>query len=561
MAIGFSDFFDQALVLPKVLDFNAKAEASLKCADDFLAVYPSLLEDLDVKQGTLGQFHTKENIVDIVLDSLPINFIERIASGAKLLDPSCGTANFLIHVVERAIAFFQEKGLPPEEAINSVNEKVIPNLAGAEIDPVLLRAACLNFEQKFGGKIRPPVFHEIDSLDLEDEKATDAFGGKFDYVIGNPPWVEVKRLPDRIKEAVQEIYSVSNLYGAFVIQGVNFLKAGGALSYIVPRSFTGGRYFFRLRELLSKETSIQKISYYTNRNQEFYGGDVLQEIVVISLEKLPPAEDHLVSCLPCVDIDDFHDGSAFQVRQTDLFSHHDLMMLLARNQQEFGWIKKISAFPNFEEHGLAFSTGQLVLHRVKDYLKAESAPGCYRIIYGHDILNEGDRYSFQQEVAVKKDRFPYATTKGRKNFDGRRTQKGYAATESSIETYCNRFKEIIICRRRSHKGDKRRFVGIYLSSELPNGFFLENGLNYIVAKKPSPTAPSLKVFYRIMRSDLFERYFQIVSSNTQLNKNDMYLFGIPKVGPDTQTMYQELEAVDGNDVIKINCIVESLYSV
>jgi hypothetical protein len=561
MTATFSDFFEQSLALPKVLAFNAAASASMVAPDDFLKIYPTLLDDLDVKQGNLGQFHTKSNIIEIVLSSLPSDYIDRITCGAKMIDPSCGTANFLIHVIEKAIEHFKHIGLSTDDAYRAVNQNVIPNLAGAEIDPVLVKAARLNIQHTFGSKIECPELHILDALDLVDCSAINLLGGKFDFVVGNPPWVEVKRLPDKVKEAVQRKYLVSNLYGAFILQGINFLKRGGSLSYVIPRSFTGGRYYFKLRQFLSKETSLNKLSYYTNRNQEFHGGDVLQEIVVVSLTNSRPGPRHDVFCLPCNNIENFSSGTSFKINQSDLFSRHDSMMLLAQDPLEFEWMKKISSFPNFEDHGFSFSTGQLVLHRCKDFLKSEPDDGCFRILYGHDIINDSGKFSFQKDIVVKKGRHPYATTIGRKNFDGRRSQLGFADTESTIENYCNRYPEIILCRRRSHKGDKRRFVGIFLSSDIPDAFFLENGLNFIVSKSERPIgSPSLKAFYRIMRSDLFERYFQIVSSNTQLNKNDMYLFGIPSISSRTASIYESLEQTDENDLVAINLLVEDLYS-
>ena len=166
MAATFSDFFEQSLALPEVLAFNAAASASMVAPEDFLKIYPTLLGDLDVKQGNLGQFHTKSNIIEVVLSSLPSDYIDRITSGAKMIDPSCGTANFLIHVIEKAIEHFKHIGLSSDNAYRAVNQSVIPNLAGAEIDPVLVKAARLNIEQKFGSKIECPELHILDALDL-----------------------------------------------------------------------------------------------------------------------------------------------------------------------------------------------------------------------------------------------------------------------------------------------------------------------------------------------------------------------------------------------------------
>ncbi len=65
--------------------------------------YKSVLEQNPKKQSQLGQFHTPKEIVNVVLDCLPSSFEMDLLSGAKILDPSCGTGNFLITIVERLI--------------------------------------------------------------------------------------------------------------------------------------------------------------------------------------------------------------------------------------------------------------------------------------------------------------------------------------------------------------------------------------------------------------------------------------------------------------------------
>ena len=201
-----------------------------------------------------------------------------------------------------------------------------------------------------------------------------------------------------------------------------------------------------------------------------------------------------------------------------------------------------------------------MLHRSKDFLRAKPEPGTFRIIYGHDIFNEDGNYSFRRTVEAIKGRESYAVCSGKKNLDGRKKHLSAPSGVSSIESYCNRNREVIVCRRRSHKGDKRRFVGVYLSSELPEGYFLENGLNFIFqTPEHSLSAPPLASVFRILRSDVFERFMAIVSSNTQINKNDMYLFGIPESDGRTKKLYQKLELTDGNDLKVINEIVGKLY--
>jgi adenine-specific DNA-methyltransferase len=558
--IGVSDFLGDSLDSKALISYEKEAVKSMNSAKSLKPLYPMLLESLKPKQQCLGQFHTRDNVVDIVLGSLPQDYIENLINGAKIVDPSCGTANFLVAIAHRIISKLRETS-NPKDVYKLANRIISRSVFGFEIDPTLAKAAEKVFEFEFEGKIESPRIYTLDALDLKNSGELDTYLGSFDYVVGNPPWVEVKRLPDSVKLPVQEKFKLSNLYGAFVIQGANFLKPGGHLSYVIPRSFTGGRYYSRLREFLSEECSIESLSYYSKRRQQFYGGEVLQELVVISFSKAVPSNDHKVRCVPCPDISDFRSSNCFFVRQNLLFSRHDQIMLLADSSEQFEWMLSVSNMKNFEEQGFGFSTGQLVLHRAKDFLRDSAASDAHRIIYTHDILNASGHFDFQNEIKRVKDRSPYAVLTGKKNFDGRNKHLGQHSETSTTAKYLNKFPEVIVCRRRSHKGDKRRFVGVYLSqSDLPEGgYFLENGLNYIYAKCRKNCAPSLKALYRILRSDLFENFFEIVSSNTQINKNDMFLFGIPEVSPENQHLFSNLEQLDPNNCTEINEIVDEIY--
>ena len=394
---------------------------------------------------------------------------------------------------------------------------------------------------------------------LKNNKKIYNLLGNFDYIVGNPPWVEVKVLPDNIKKYIQNEYSVSNLYGAFILRSFDFLTPGGYISYVVPRSFTGGRYFYKLRKYLLEKKTLRTISYYKKRNQNFHGGTVLQEMVIISLKNSNSKNTKKVTCVPCYSFSDFKSSKKFKVPIKNMVSRHDLILLLADSSESLKQINRITSYKNFNEHGFRFSTGQLVVHRSKNFLCERNILDSHRIIYPHDILNIDSNYSFSKKIQKESRKKVFAKTIGIPNFDGRNKNKEKARNQISIESYCNSFSEIIIMRRRSHKGDKRRFIGAYITKDLPTHFFLDNGLNFIVNEKKNKKSPSLKSLSRILRSDLFEKFFETVSSNTQINKNDMYLFGIPEVNELNIDIYKRLETIDFNKVKEITKLVNHLY--
>lgn len=77
---------------------------------------------------------------------------------------------------------------------------------------------------------------------------------KFDVVIGNPPYVDIKALP---KEAVKDYFkrfettsNRINLYSIFIERGTHFVSDSGVLSYIHPNSLLVNDSYQKIREFI-----------------------------------------------------------------------------------------------------------------------------------------------------------------------------------------------------------------------------------------------------------------------------------------------------------------------
>jgi adenine-specific DNA-methyltransferase len=198
------------------------------------------IKSADLKyRKKLGQFFTPKSLRMLLLSKLPK------LDSPKILDPSCGTGEFLL------------------EAKNYFNS---PELYGWEIDESLV-----NIAKKIvpGAKIE-----KADALKKE-------FSPEFDLVIGNPPYFEFK--PNKeIKQKFNEILRGRiNIYALFVYMGIKLLKPGGYLAYVVSPSMNNGAYFAKLREFIIRETNIE----YLHILEENYFDDALQSVMLFILKK------------------------------------------------------------------------------------------------------------------------------------------------------------------------------------------------------------------------------------------------------------------------------------
>ncbi len=108
---------------------------------------------------------------------------------------------------------------------------------------------------------------------------------KFSHCIMNPPYKKnLASSHHRTSLRTAGIEAV-NLYSAFVALSVLLLEKKGYLVAIIPRSFCNGPHYRPFRKLILKNTAIKRIHLFDSRNKAFRENKVLQENIIIVLEK------------------------------------------------------------------------------------------------------------------------------------------------------------------------------------------------------------------------------------------------------------------------------------
>jgi len=351
-------------------------------------IYENYLKELFAEEKR-GQYFTDPAVVNFMIQQIGYtdNVIkEKIQNNQldklSLLDPACGSGTFLYSAVDQII---KSSGSDIKNTSENIEDIVTKNVFGLDIEEFPLYLAEMNILMRMLSLIiteryNNPVDKKIKTFLTEDSIAefigssientrTDEYVRKgqiefgyaiqepkydsfmripedikemkeslrsnhiprhrFDYVIGNPPYVGYnecskqgilifKMLQGKVKPKVNlnNIYGMNlhsipghskkyapkpNLYAFFIAVGLALLKDDGKLCYIIPQTILTAGDLDVLRYHLAKFTTIEKIITF-NSNLFISRGLKQKKVVPTSslifvVSKKPPTDEHKVEII------------------------------------------------------------------------------------------------------------------------------------------------------------------------------------------------------------------------------------------------------------------------
>ncbi len=198
-----------------------------------------------------GQVFTPKYIVSMILDKA--DYVGSNILNKKILEPSFGDGQFLSEIVNRFIKIAKKHNWDDKE----IRETLSKNIVGIEIDKHLL-SICRKRLNSILEK------HSIDKVNwrLKNQNAL-LFKSreKFDFVVGNPPYIKVHNLDNDTKNILKNNFNFCkngtiDTYLAFFELGLNLLKDKGDLVYITPNMFLKNTSNQGFRNYLTKNNLI-----------------------------------------------------------------------------------------------------------------------------------------------------------------------------------------------------------------------------------------------------------------------------------------------------------------
>ncbi len=273
--------------------------------DMFTNIYQEVF--LPITRHKIGEFFTPSNLAKKMVE-------EVYKVGLKILDPSCGSGNFLVNIIITILN---------SSKTDSSKSKAIENVFGFDINPLAIMTARINiflllieyynienYElSKFNIYLIDSLFpkHSQGISNVNIEKLYNSF----DIVIGNPPWLTYKDLHQKnyqekirelsedlgIKPPSQYITHIELAAVFFFSIPSNFLKQKGIIFFVMPKSVLTGDhcYKFRAFSLFSNNLEIWDFpnNYFFNINHICLKAEFIGKENNIRIQKKYPIKTKL----------------------------------------------------------------------------------------------------------------------------------------------------------------------------------------------------------------------------------------------------------------------------
>jgi adenine-specific DNA-methyltransferase len=209
------------------------------------------------RRRALGQVLTPDWLVRDVLDVSGLGV--GTSPYARVLEPSCGDGAFVTEIAHRKLEACDALGIGTDGKAGCVRDGIV----GVEIDAGL----CETARRRLAGEMARHGIGDDAAASVAREalRCGDALGivptlGRFDFVIGNPPYVRTHRI-GRDGDTLPSWcgHGMTDLYIAFFQLGFDALADDGVLGYVAPSSWLGSVAGSAMRDELTRGRNIRRI--------------------------------------------------------------------------------------------------------------------------------------------------------------------------------------------------------------------------------------------------------------------------------------------------------------
>lgn len=474
----------------------------------------------------LGQYATPRNIVSYILKSAGY-FSSKDILYKRLIDPACGSGAFLVEATRVYLNALKKARTP----LHKWYPMAIAAIKGIDVDVNACFFARLNLSTLLAPyilevisrngieELKPLPVHCADTLQvLASEKKNNPLfydrpniqlQGRFDFVLGNPPYFKIKNMGQDMKDAFSDsVYGHPNAYALFIQAGIEMLRADGRLGFIIPRSMLSGLYFKNLRSYVENKTTIKEIVHIADRKKVFDA--VLHSTMILSLQRnnTKKRKINISFAQSREDIEGCH--SAISVDANKVIQHLNgtSVWFVADSVKIYNIINRIikeNSLLSGEKISCRAKTGQIVWNRIKPLLDTIARADTLPLIWATDV----GKFSFSFNRAGE-------------------ARPCFLKVSDKTQNLIVKGLSILVQRVTADEQPSRIVACIpdEFINNAADGYFVENHLNIIqTAVENSAIDPYF--ILGVLNSEIVEFFFRAMNGNTQVSATELNLLPIP----------------------------------
>jgi len=313
--------------------------------EDILGLLYISCKNIGNRKAT-GSYYTPTKVVRKLIQKV----VEKNGTDDTVLDPCCGTGNFLLQ-------------LPANFTIDQIY--------GNDIDSISVKITRINLLLKFMDVDIDKICNHITTRNYLSEYGDKKFG----LIIGNPPWgysFDTEELDYLRKNYESANGNKIESYDMFIERAFMSLKRNGVLSFVLPEAILNVKSHMLIRKMIAEKNSIQYIEFLGNAFDKVQCPCIILQI------------KHTKEKMNCVGME-VNDGNCnFYIdiqRKIDpeIFS-------FTLNDDEYQIIRKVNEIPNaaFLENNAIFALG-IVTGNNKEYISNKKTKSNEMILKGADL--------------------------------------------------------------------------------------------------------------------------------------------------------------------------------
>ena len=254
----------------------------------------SKINEKEQRRRDEGVYYTPKDVTEYIILNAFVNYLNRQNENihsvstckneclsfnidklrkAKIFDPTCGTAEFLLSAVNLKLSLLGVSDDADKVAILSTvygNDIAKESVLLSKIRLFFSIVSCLE-NKKYAEKISKILNKNFTTLDFV---VNDSCSPQFDIVVGNPPYVEYNKL------SVKPTTKFGNAYADVLKNSINSLRTNGVIGFVIPLSFVSTTRMKGIRDFCYSNLSKLFVLNFADRPDCLFDG-VHQKLTII----------------------------------------------------------------------------------------------------------------------------------------------------------------------------------------------------------------------------------------------------------------------------------------